>query len=222
MEAGQAHDRYDAQSSAGGAVAAVLRWPAPMITISETIWTRMLHEFEGEPREVEQVAYIDGIVIEDAERTIAVATTLTIPDAVLEPGRFHVFPEAMSQAGKHFRRYRMQRLAQVHTHPSAWVGHSTWDDGRAYSQAVGAISIVLPDYARNKPTLEQAGVHLRTGNGWRQLSKEEIAKRLRVVPGYLDFRQHEQKPIINEQTSILPPRGKRWWRAIAFWRNKKA
>jgi hypothetical protein len=193
-----------------------------MITIPETIWTRMLDEFEGEARKVEQVAYIDGIVVEDAERTVAVATTLTIPDAVLEPGRFQVSPDAMSQAGKHFRRFRMQRLAQVHTHPSAWVGHSPWDDQRAYSQAVGAISIVLPDFARNRPTLELAGVHLRIRNGWRQLSEQEKAQRLRVVPGYLDFQQHEPKPIINEPTSILTPRRRRWWDAFAFWRNKKA
>ncbi len=193
-----------------------------MITIPETIWTRMLDEFEGEAREVEQVAYFDGIVIEDAERMVGVATTLTIPDALLEAGRFEVSPEAMSQAGKHFRRCRMQRLAQVHTHPSAWVGHSPWDDQRAYSQAVGAISIVLPDFARNRPTLEQAGVHVRTRTGWRQLSEEEKAQRLRLVPGYLDFRKHETKPITNLPTSVLTPRGRRWWHALAFWRNKEA
>jgi hypothetical protein len=193
-----------------------------MITIPETIWNRMLDEFSGERRKVEQVAYIDGIVFEDAECTVAVATTLTIPDALLEPGRFKVSPEAMSQAGKHFRRFRMQRLAQVHTHPTDWVGHSQWDDERAYSQVIGAISIVLPDYARDRPALEEAGVHLRTQKGWRQLSEEEKAQRLRIVPGYLDFRQHEPKPKINERTSILAPRRRRWWHAFAFWRNKKA
>jgi len=193
-----------------------------MITIPETIWTRMLDEFEGEARAVEQVAYFDGIMVEDAERIVAVVTTLTIPDATLEAGRFQVSPEAMSQAGKHFRQLRMQRLVQVHTHPSAWVGHSPWDDQYAYSQAAGAISIVLPDFARNRPTIEQAGVHLRTRKGWHQLSEEQKKQLIRVVPGYLDFRKHEPKPITNQSTSIFTPRGRRWWHALAFWRNKEA
>jgi hypothetical protein len=175
----------------------------------------MLDEFEGETREVEQVAYIDGVVFEDGLQTRAVATTLTIPDAMLEAGRFDVSADGMSEAGRHFRRYQMQRLAQVHTHPTDWVGHSQWDDQRAYSQAVGALSIVLPDFARHRPSFEDAGVHLRAQRGWRQLSEDEKAKRIRVVPGYLDFRHHEPKHIVT-------PRRRRWWSPLAFWRNEKA
>lgn len=214
MEAREAYRCDDAKSAARGFVAALLPRPmsTPMITVPDTIWKRMIDEFSAEKRAVEQVAYIDGIVFEDAELTVATATTLTIPNAVLDPGRFEVSADAMSQAGKHFRRFKMQRLAQVHTHPTDWVGHSGWDDKRAYSQIPGAISIVLPNFARNRPDLAQSGVHLRTQAGWRQLSQEEKAQRIRSVPGYLDFRHHEPKIIIT-------PRGRRWWHSLAFWRN---
>jgi len=188
-----------------------------MITIPETLWNRMLDEFQQERREVEQVAYLDGIVFEDAEKTVGVATTLTIPDAALEPGRFQVSAGAMSQAGKHFRSCGMQRLAQVHTHPTDWVGHSGWDDQWAYSQAIGALSIVLPHLARTRLNLAHAGVHLRTREGWRQLSEAEKSRRLRIVPGYLDFRKQS-----HERENIVPSRRKRWWHSFAFWRNEEA
>jgi hypothetical protein len=100
------------------------------------------------------VCYFDGIRLGDD----GVVLTLTIPNAKLFPDHFEVSPDAMSQAGKHLRRFQMKRLLQVHTHPSDWVGHSAWDDAKAYSQMAGALSVVLPSHARARPKLEQSGV----------------------------------------------------------------
>ena len=180
-----------------------------MITIPESFWGAMLEEFMKEKRRVEQVCYLDGVLFGDD----GAVTTMTVPSAVLESGRFHVTPEAMSEAGKHLRRYKLRRLAQVHTHPTHWVGHSRWDDEWAYSQLPGALSIVLPQFARSRPPLEQSGVHLRSTAGWRQLSPEEIPLHVRLVPGLLDFRR------VHEPARVEPPRGRSWKSLLAFWRR---
>lgn len=156
-----------------------------MITIPECFWKAMLDAFANERRPVEQVCYLDGVVDANGD---GVVTTLTIPAAHLHPQRFEVTPEAMSQAGKHFRADRLRRLAQVHTHPAEWTGHSPWDDQKAYSQLPGAVSIVLPHFARRHPALTEAGIHLRMPNGWRQLAAIEVNQHMRVVPSLLDFR----------------------------------
>ena len=54
-----------------------------MITIPQSIWERMLDEFQRTQKDVERVAYLDGISNGISE----VVTTLTFPDAVLEPLR---------------------------------------------------------------------------------------------------------------------------------------
>ena len=180
-----------------------------MITIPETIWAAMLAEFARNKKEVEQVCYFDGVTVGD----VGIVTTLTIPNAALETGRFHVSPDAMSEAGKHLRALRFRRLAQVHTHPSEWTGHSQWDNEWAYSQLPGAVSIVLPHFGRRQPRLENAGVHLRTNAGWRQLSPGEVMQHLRLVPGLLDFRR------IHEPARIEPARKRSWWSVLAFWKR---
>ncbi len=178
-----------------------------MITIPDTIWTTMLAEFAKEKRQVEQVCYFDGMLLEHS----GVVTTMTIPRAKLEVGRFQVAPDAMSEAGKHLRALRFRRLAQVHTHPTEWTGHSPWDNEWAYSQLPGAISIVLPHFARRQPGLEQAGVHLRLDAGWRQLSPQEVPLQLRLIPGVLDFRR------TNEPARIQPARKRSWRSVFTFW-----
>jgi hypothetical protein len=180
-----------------------------MITIPETIWASMLSEFAKEKLQVEQVCYLDGVTVEDG----GIVTTMTIPNAKLESGRFHVVPDAMNEAGKHLRALRFRRLAQVHTHPTEWTGHSPWDNEWAYSQLPGAISIVLPHFGRTQPRLEQAGVHLRSSAGWRQLTPPEVQLHLRLVPSVLDFRR------IHESAHIEPARKRSWWSFFAFWKH---
>jgi hypothetical protein len=178
-----------------------------VITIPENLWLGMLTELSTEKRQVEQVCYFDGVLIDNA----GVVTTMTIPHAKLEVGRFHVEPKAMNEAGKHLRAHRLRRLAQVHTHPTEWTGHSPWDNEWAYSQLPGAISIVLPHFGRTRPRLEQAGVHLRSSAGWRQLTLNEVPQYLRLVPGVLDFRR------TNEPARIKSARRRPWWSVFAFW-----
>lgn len=180
-----------------------------MITIPESLWNSMLDELARETRRVEQVCYLDGVVLGDD----GAVTTVTIPNALLEAGRFRVEPGAMSEAGKHFRKLGLRRLAQVHTHPTDWLDHSRWDDEWAYSQLPGAISIVLPHFGRTRPILGQTGVHLRMDGGWRRLSPDQVPTYVRLVPGLIDFRRN------HEPAHIEPTRERPWWSVLAFWRR---
>jgi len=135
---------------------------------------------------LERVAYIDGVAASD---DMSVATTLVFPNAKLNERHFEVSAEAMSQAGRHFRAYHLQRLAQVHTHPGDWVDHSQYDDEMAYSQHRGAVSIVMPNHASCRPALSGCGVHVREDGGWRMLAQSEISSYVSVVPAQFDFRR---------------------------------
>lgn len=160
-----------------------------MIYLPTAIWDQMLQIFARQRRYTEQVAYFDGVRTAGA----GIVTTLTLPDANLSGQGFHVSSDAMTEAGAHLRTLHLSRLAQVHTHPERWVGHSVWDDTRAYSQQPGALSIVLPFYGRGKPNLPQVGIHVRTPDGWQQLSAEEVGSIIQVVPSKLDFRRKTKK-----------------------------
>lgn len=159
-----------------------------MIILPDHFWNGLLQQFHRTRRQVERVAYLDGLSLDDS---LAVVTTMVIPNADLYPRHFAVSAAAMSEAGQHFRRFGLQRLAQVHSHPGKWVEHSEHDDEMAYSQHSGALSIVVPYHGRNLPSLDSCGVHLRGERGWVRLGPTDIPKLIRVVPGFLDFRRHE-------------------------------
>jgi len=157
-----------------------------MIVLSQLIWDTLLEEFRWPRSAVERVAYIDGI----SAGELQVATTLTFPNAEMHPSYFTVSAEAMSEAGKHFRLFGMERIAQVHTHPGPRVKHSPFDDESAYSQTDGAVSIVIAQHARQRPSLTNCGVHVRDANCWRCLTAAQIEQAIRLVPGCLDFRRY--------------------------------
>jgi hypothetical protein len=157
-----------------------------VIVIPERVWAEMLEVFHSIPGKVERVAYMDGVETEAQD----VVTTLTVPDAVLEPVRFTVTAEAMSEAGAHLRRHGLVRLLQVHTHPAGIpLDHSGWDDLRAYSQRVGALSLVLPWPHPRPLQLLDAAVHLRERVEWRRLDSREASGLLRLVPSLIDRRR---------------------------------
>jgi hypothetical protein len=156
-----------------------------VIVLPDTLWRRMLDVFAQKRKDHEQVAYLDGYVCTDA---LGVVTTLTFPLARSQVLHFVVTADGMSAAGKHLRRHRMRRLAQVHTHPAEWTGHSPFDDENAYSQRPGAVSIVLPRYARDRPSPLESGVHLRTDQGWTELDAAAAGAFIHVVPGEVNLR----------------------------------
>jgi hypothetical protein len=158
-----------------------------MMVLSQLLWETLLEEFRWPRRAVERVAYIDGFQCGETD----IAVTLTFPNAAMHPTCFTVSGDAMSEAGKHFRQFGMQRLAQVHTHPGRDVRHSPFDDENAYCQMDRSLSIVIPRHARYEPNLESCGIHVRDAAGWRRLTTKEIVRAIVLVPGCLDFRRYE-------------------------------
>lgn len=160
-----------------------------MLSVPEAIWGELLDAFALAPPGHERVAYLDGIRFRDDDDVLhGLATTVTVPDAATSPGRYKVTAAAMDQAGAHFERFCLVRLAQVHTHGNYHVGHSWLDDQQAYSQMDGALSLVLPHHATGRPTPLAAGVHLRGPEGWRRVHGDEIHQVLRLVPSLIDHR----------------------------------
>lgn len=160
-----------------------------MISIPEQLWQQLLDQFARHPRGVERVGYLDGVRWSDmAGKEHGVITTVTIPNATLTGGNYQVSAENIARAGRHLPDFGLVRLIQVHTHGNEWVEHSLTDDQKAYTRRPGALSIVLPDHARNRPGPLDGGVHLRDLSGWLRLSAHDAAEVVRIVPSEIDLR----------------------------------
>lgn len=72
-------------------------------------------------------------------------------------------------------------LARLHTHPGC-AYHSDVDDGNMLLAHQGAISIVVPDFARDPIDLAACSVNeLRHGEGWIELAPDEVSERFEVL-----------------------------------------
>jgi hypothetical protein len=149
----------------------------------------MLDRLAETPAGLERVAYLDGVHTRDGSGAVhGVVTTVVLPDAELNPRWFRVSADAMGLAGDHLFTHGLRRLAQVHTHGNDDTGHSPIDDRRAYSQQDGAISIVLPFHATDRPAPTDGAVHVRDRHGWTRLGAADAAVHVRLVPALLDHR----------------------------------
>lgn len=155
-----------------------------MLWIPDIVWQALLDNFALAPQSVERVAYLDGVPVPPGPD--GVVTTMTVPAATLTPGSYRIGASEMSAAGKHLRLHRLQRLAQVHTHGGACTKHSPTDDAMAYSQHLGAVSLVLPDHAAGDPSPWDGTVHVRQATGWTPLSREEALSAVRLIPHQID------------------------------------
>jgi hypothetical protein len=154
-----------------------------VILFPYTVWHVLLAEFGRKRQKVEQIAFLDGVQVGDD----SVITTLTFPHATLRRGNFHVSADAMSEAGKHLGSF--VRIAQIHTHPGAWIGHSDIDDEFAYSRHDGALSLVVPNYSVGVTGFSDVAVHVCLRGRWRELGPKERDATIRLVPAIFDFRK---------------------------------
>lgn len=153
------------------------------LIIPENLWSQLENLYLSNSNNLENIAFLDGILF----NTIAIATSLIIPNAELSPYNYHVSTHDMIECGELIRADRLQRVAQVHTHPSSNVKHSPYDDENAYSHADNAISIVVPHYGRRGTDIKSCGIHLCMDGKWKQVSNKEVE--VQIVPSFKDYRR---------------------------------
>ena len=91
---------------------------------------------------VETAAFWAGVQTSRAQ----VVTTLVLPKLFQTHGSYLVDRDSMRRAARALGAQGLEILAQTHTHPSEWTGHSAFDDDMAYSTRDGALSLVWPNY----------------------------------------------------------------------------
>ncbi len=185
-------------------------WVEPVLWIPEAVWQGLLENFDRAPEGVERVAFLDGVPVPPGLG--GVVTTLTVPAAALSPGNYRIGAAEMSAAGKHLRQHRLQRLAQVHTHGGTCTTHSPTDDAMAYSQHLGALSVVLPEHAQEDPDPWDGTVHVRGAAGWTELSRDEAISLIRIVPVQIDQSQYPKEAARWKQSRTgIPARLEALW-----------
>jgi len=106
---------------------------------------------------------------------------IVVPKQRNYEGFYFIEGEAIEEMSDHTREFGWINLAQVHTHPSAWVDHSTYDDDHTNSR--NALSIVMPHYGRlATDLLKVIGVHEFLDEKWRYLTLRRARQRIYLNP----------------------------------------
>jgi hypothetical protein len=136
----------------------------------------------------EGIAYWAGVAMPES----SVVTTVIAPGAITTPGSYRTSAVGNARVIQAINRHHLQLLAQVHGHPEEWVGHSAGDDTGAFMPYAGFYSIVIPAYGRRGLLpLSKCGVHRYDGDRFVQLSEDEIADQIVLVPTAMDLRDPE-------------------------------
>lgn len=165
----------------------------PVVHISDTLLSetgRLIASF-AEGRDSEGVVYWFGLEFGDK----AVITTLVVPDADTTYGCISTTPEANGEALGVIVGTPLVLIGQAHSHPGNGVRHSPFDDRETFARFDGAISVVVPYYARRGVNLNRCGVHRHVGGAFQLINNKQLAEHLIVVPGQADLRRREQRKI---------------------------
>ncbi len=106
------------------------------------------------------------------------------PEHIAEADRFHIPPAAMARLMEHLRAKRFMVAAQVHSHPEE-AFHSKADDAYAIVRHVGALSFVLPAFARRTTAstflADTALYELAPGDLWKEVPAAMIGDKCTIV-----------------------------------------
>lgn len=106
------------------------------------------------------------------------------PDQYAARDIFRIPPEAMTGLMAHLRARRLSLAAQVHSHPGR-AFHSRADDVWAVVRHEGALSIVVPDFARRvdaRTFIDMAATfRLSTDDQWLGVSRDELSFHLEIA-----------------------------------------
>jgi hypothetical protein len=135
--------------------------------------------------EREDAALIAGYIV---EKDIGIATTALLPYTENSTASCTIPLEVTIECIDVMNRAGLVFLAQVHSHPGRFSGHSDVDDTGAFSDCPGVFSIVVPQfghYGMRRLLKRGIGIHERMPDGrWRELLKTEVRKRLAILPSH--------------------------------------
>ena len=118
--------------------------------------------------------------------TVAVVTTLVVPDADTTGGSVRTSARANANAIRVIVGTPLVHLGQAHSHPGWQVSHSSIDDVDTFARRDGALSVVLPWFGRYGFHLGQCGVHRHIDGRFRHV--RDVNEHVRIVPGFADLR----------------------------------
>jgi hypothetical protein len=107
-----------------------------------------------------------------------------VPEYESEMDFFHIPRESMAKLLRHCGETRTFLAAQVHSHPFT-AFHSEADDRWAIVRHVGAMSLVVPDFAATTTPdsfiADIAGFSLSPENVWRQMEPNTLRDSVRLL-----------------------------------------
>ncbi len=106
------------------------------------------------------------------------------PDQITKVDRFHLPPASMAALMAHLKATRRRILAQIHTHPGR-AYHSDIDAEWAIIRHVGALSLVLPEFAANTTPdnfVQRAAIYAYSAEGeWVERSNAVTVAPIQVI-----------------------------------------
>lgn len=158
----------------------------PVVMISDTLLSRtaaLLASFAVECAS-EGIVYWFGIEL----GTVAVVTTLVVPNADTTYGCISTPPAVNAEALSVIVRTPLVLIGQAHSHPGHKVRHSWIDDRDTFARFEGALSVVVPFFGKRGIRLSRCGVHRFLNGHFRVIGRAEMFDHLRVIPGEKDLR----------------------------------
>lgn len=92
-----------------------------------------------------------------------------------------VDPDALRRLNLEMYQQGLQLIAQVHSHPGR-AFHSSMDDEFAIARTIGALSLVVPDFAVRPFSLEECATYRLSGLGtWDEVPRSMVRRLIRVA-----------------------------------------
>jgi len=118
---------------------------------------------------------------------VSIVTSVVRPRQQNTLGSFFVSSEANADIAVWLCARKLKLLAQLHTHPGEYVGHSDGDNLGASLAFQGFYSLVVPNYGRSGILpLNQCGIHV-FHNGFVEVPSLIAEKHIQIVPHVADF-----------------------------------
>ncbi len=97
-------------------------------------------------------------------------------------GFVRVGSDTTAEMGRWLRVQRLVGLAQVHTHPEGWTGHSRTDDDFPIASSHGFLSLVWPHFAQLPVRdIGELGVHRLMHGRWHHLTQSDSEALIEIV-----------------------------------------